>query len=496
MLTEEQAVEQLEGFQVNEKKVALQALVIMGKVDEYSDEIAKLLDDEEAPVRKEAALTLGKSKPETAKRAQNLGRTLAASFADEDKGVRAEAARAIGALGREAALAIADRLVSVLSKDTDDEVLTAAVQCLAAVGEAVRLGPFLSCNSVAALRAALVEAGRSPEARLKHAELIADRINHKDTGVRLAAVQASGEVGSACQPQHLQALADLRSWDKQPKVRRGAVQSLGRAGAVGIPYLVSFFRDDDEGVRHFAGETLGGVGGEEAATTAAELLQDSDPRVRRAALLALGKMGRDGRDWSASICAHLSDEDHATRLAAIQALSELGASDEAAALGALCEDEGKGIRQAAVSALAKMKAGGAQQALRFLDDEDPAVRQAAVKVYSPLHSKLPAELALPHVQSVARKLVDGDWRVRQAAVVAMGDLHVGAYCDNVAAMCNDDNEQVRRSAITTLIKIGSSRAHIAAFLGDSDSGVMKEAERAYADLTAKGVDDGAASECD
>mmetsp|Transcript_113906 Transcript_113906/g.332844 ORF Transcript_113906/g.332844 Transcript_113906/m.332844 type:complete len:496 (+) Transcript_113906:95-1582(+) len=495
MLSEEQAVEQLEAFQIGEKRSALQTLLELGKVEEYFDEISKLFDDEDAPVRKEVALTLGKAQPSSSKFAQRIVRNLVDSIQDDDKSVRAEVLRALAALGKEGATA-ADRIEKVLGKDKDEEPCMAAVEALAAFGEATRLGPFLNHSSPNVCRVALVEAGRSAEARKKFAHIIQDRVGHQDVSVRLAAVQASGEVGSDCTQAHLEALGALQTSDRQPKVRRAAVQALGKSGQAGVPYLMNYFHDADEGVRHFAAETLGGVGGEAAAEAAVQLLGHSDAPVRTAALMAMAKLKVDGRDRSGAVSKLLHDDDFTARLAAIQALNELCANDEARHVGALSKDESKAIRQAAVKCLTQMGKDGAEEALRFLDDEEQAVRQAAVRVFSPLHSKLPADLALPHAPAVVRKLKDEDWRVRFAAVVALGDLHTGQYANEVAVLCDDENHQVRRSAVTSLVKIGATAAHVAAFLRDEDAGVVKEAQTAYADLKANGPDSGELSECD
>lgn len=493
---EENAVEQLEAFQISEKRIALQTLAGLGKVETYSDEIAKLLDDEEAPVRKEAAFTLGKATWSSSKSSQSIARTLASSLQDEDKIVRAEVVRAIASLGKDAVNTVIDRIEKILGKEQEEEPALAVLETFAALGEGARFGSFLNHPSPNVCRVALVETGRSPEARVKFAHTIREQLGHQDTSVRLAAVQASGELGSGCSEAHLEALVALRTTDRQPKVRRAAVQAVGKAGVLGVPFLVHFFHDQDEGVRHFAAETLGGIGGETAAESAAEMVEHEDGPVRMAALMALGRLKGDGRDHSRLIAKHLHDSDFSARLAAIQALSDLNACDEARSVGALFKDDNKGIRQAAVSALAKMGKDGAEEAVRYLDDPDAAVRQAAVRVFSPLHSKLPADLALPHADEVCRKLNDDDWRVRFAAVVALGDLHTGQYATQVAVMCNDDDNQVRRSAVTALVKLGATASHVAAFLRDEDAGVRKEAEIAYADLKANGPDDDNISECD
>lgn len=215
--------------------------------------------------------------------------------------------------------------------------------------------------------------------------------------------------------------------------------------------------------------------------------------------MALGRMREKGRDEADAVATCLHDNDMATRLAAIQALSDLAAETQASALGALCEDAAKGVRQGAVCALAKLGRLGAEEALRFWDDTDPSVRQSVVKVFSPLHSKLPAEIARPYIKYLGKALQDEDWRVRLAAAVALGDLHASEMCEQVAALSGDPDKQVRRSGCTALEKMGASPALAARFLGDEDKGVRQDAEKVFAALgggKCADDDDGELSECD
>ncbi|CAK9030788.1 Hypothetical protein SCF082_LOCUS19352 [Durusdinium trenchii] len=235
----------------------------------------------------------------------------------------------------------------------------------------------------------------------------------------------------------------MRTTDPQAKVRRAAIQALGRIGPAGAVEIPAFFRDQDDGIRHFAAETLGAAGDEAAAAVCAEQLKTAGPDVKRSALLALGRMKLVA--WAPQVAGCLHDSDLATRLAAIQALSDLKAEEHAEELEALAVDGNKGVRQAAVAALAKMGSSGARWATSFLEDEDPAVRQSAVRVYSPLHSKLKASLAKPYAEMVARRLLDEDWRVRLAAVVALGDLDAQSYVEQLGALKGDPDNQVRRS---------------------------------------------------
>jgi len=496
---EDSWLDRLGSYDEGDRKVTLQSLAVLGpKAVAYASDISRLLEDEYEEVRKAAAVALGKIGIGAAGQA----RALAAALSDDDPGVRAEAARALGAFGSGVAGQHGEA-VARLARDLDEGVQLAAVECLVAVSEASRLGAFFGSAFVAVLRAALLECGRSPQARVEHAGLIADKLRHSDATVRLAAVQASGEVGAACSAAHVAALGALagggpRGREAVAKVRRAAVQALGRAGDAGVPCLLLFFGDVDEGVRFFAAETVALVGGSVAAAAVADFLAKGGAceGARQAALAALGKLRADGLAHAPAVAGHLRDADFQCRLAAIQALSDMGAASEASAVGGLAGDASPGIRQAAVAALAKMGGEGASEAVRFLEDSDPGVRQAAVKVYSPLHSKLPEKLARPYAGQVASRLLDEDWRVRLAAVVALGDLGVAQYSPQVAALRGDADNQVRRSAVVTLEKFRADPVLVAGFLGDDDRRVRDEAERAYRELGggAGAGDDGELSE--
>ena len=109
-----------------------------------------------------------------------------------------------------------------------------------------------------------------------------------------------------------------------------------------------------------------------------------------------------------SVADRLQDSSFEVRLAAIQALSDMQACSEAGSLAALAHDTSKAIRLPAVNALAKLGESGAAEVLQFLADDDYAVRSAAVRVFSPLHSKLPSDIACRYSAAVVPSLHDED----------------------------------------------------------------------------------------
>lgn len=505
---EDDVLDQLQSSDEHVRRVALESLALRsGSRDcsSYAAEVGQLLEtDDNAEVRRAAARALASLGSSEASRQQVHALLAAALRSSEEDKVRAASTRAVGLLlasggassggGGASALAnnvaAARRLQALAQDGSGEEVQLAAVEALASLGQAACLAPFFNSVFVSVCRSAVVEVGRSPSARLEHLELLAGVLAHRDTSVRLAAVQASGEVGLSCSTSLIVALGRLGSTEQNRRLRHAAVQALGRSGDGGVTELLKFLSDVDEDTRHFAAETLGSVGGEKAAASAAALLCSSEASTRCAALQALGKMNAQGRAHSKVVAMHISNEDLHCRLAAIQALSDLGDSSQAGALGMLTTDANKGVRQAAVTALAKMDVAGAAEAVKFFEDDDQAVRQAAVKVFSPLHSKLRADLAREYSEVVACRMLDEDWRVRLAAVVALGDLHAVEFVNQVGALCGDGDAQVRRSAVTTLHKLGAGVVRVAAFLGDDDAGVRGEAQRVYALLGGGlGIDD-------
>lgn len=480
-------LEQLESYDWQSRRLALQNFAGEGARSlRFVDDVVKVLADEEAEVRKAAACTLGKIGSGAGKKCVS---PLVRAIGDEDQGVRAEVSRALGLMGRELVAPHAEK-IEALAKDKGECAALAAAEALTAIGEIKRLEPFFASAHAKVRRIAVIDVGRSPEVRIEFASHIAKCVEDADLQVRSAAVHATGEIGDAASPEHIALLGAMRSKERHVKVRKATVQALGRVGQKGVNSLVEFLRDADDGVRHYTAEVVGEVGGELAADGAAEMLGDRDPLVRAAALKALGLLGGSGMPYADSIAEHLWDDDFGARLVAINSLRDLGAGSQAEALAALSEalEDNKGVRQAAVSALAYMGAEGAARVHRFLRDPEQSVRCAAVRVFNPLHSKLPSHLALPYAPHLAGCLQDEDWRVRLEAAKALGDLHAGEFAPQLAAL-NDyhggdvEGGQVKRAAIAALAKMGPDTAyHLLSFTNDTDRRVREEAEREVACL--------------
>jgi hypothetical protein len=113
----------------------------------------------------------------------------------------------------------------------------------------------------------------------------------------------------------------------------------------------------------------------------------------------------------------LNDQDPRIRAAAVEALGEVGDPSAIEALGqALAKDTDSGVREAAAEALGELGSPNAVQVLRSgLKDADGVVREAVVEAL--------ADIGGPEAERVLRQaLADSDEDVRDAAAAALAML--------------------------------------------------------------------------
>lgn len=247
-----------------------------------------------------------------------------------------------------------------------------------------------------------------------------------------------GRIGTAALPP----LCDLLRDETAPaSARQPAIDALGRMGPDAVPLLAPLLAHATPRVRAAGCEALGGIGPAGAAASAPLLLarlQDDDPAVRRAARVALGRLGAGGRSALPRLIETAGDRDVAVRLDSLEALGQLEAAPRAVlpvALAALKDEDARvrvrglellwqverhhkqlgpslaallgspDTRSPALQLVRRMGADAEQAVpalVRLLDDKDPTVRREAGK-------------ALGHVAWSAEGKVSG----RDAAILAL-----------------------------------------------------------------------------
>lgn len=354
---------------------------------------------------------------------------------------------------------------------------------------------------------------------------------HADSPLRRAVMRALASV----QHPTMSALALSLLGDPDPRVREAAVNLVnGCRSPEGIVALLERCRDEDETVRMAAVECLATVDDPRVLSTLTQVLTRDTPRVREAAARALGRVKNveatvalvaalcDGDPWVRCAAARSLGEQDAreavddlarlatmdatseVRVAAIEALGQIGGSRAQAILSALCEAGDSRVAQAALSALgqldhprviwvllAALGAGDVQRrlhivrllterrgvlattTLHWLATNDPDERVVRAALDGLAYRATPADVAAlievaadaprrpaciaalarlgPHrLPEIARGLRHPDPDVRRAVVQVLATSDEPSAAEALVAALDDEEASVRRTAATAL----------------------------------------------
>lgn len=194
---------------------------------------------------------------------------------------------------------------------------------------------------------------------------------------------------------------------EDPRVNRFLAIALGRIGHQdAVPALVAQLQAEDAEVRLNSLWALGKIGHDEAAAPVAERLQDRDEAVRTMAGYVLGVLGDPSTREPLEVA--LNDPVTAVRFNAAVALGLMGDPaalpvlarmidrDHLAALPEFGPDDRSTTIVAALRALEVLGAGGLEERLRELRDDDPdlQVREAARQVLAAANRSAESATAL------------------------------------------------------------------------------------------------------
>jgi HEAT repeat protein len=208
--------------------------------------------------------------------------------------------------------------------------------------------------------------------------------------------------------QDLLGLIKALSFQKDPLVRCGAAEALGRsADPRAVPPLLAVIGDADSDVRRAAATSLGTLGDASAVEPLLVALGDPDHSVRAAAARALGRL-RDPH--------------------AIEPL-----------VGAL-KDGYAAVREAAAGALGAIGKPAVERLLEALKDSDGAVRKGAVEGL--------VQAGAPAIGPLVKALADP--ALRQTASATLGQIGDPSAVGPLLTALKHDNDQVRRAAADTL----------------------------------------------
>lgn len=254
-------------------------------------------------------------------------------------------------------------------------------------------------------------------------------------------------------PEKLRGIALVLGWLEGPAVDQALTRLLGHESA----------RSDviEALVRH----------GSRVTALLLEQLHSDDLEVRRAAAVALGRIGDPGA--TTTLIEILDDESDLT-IPTVNALAKIGDQRAFEALLGLIGHADAAVRQAVIGALNSL--GSREMPARIiplLSDPDPNVRESAVKIAGYFGYPECAELLLDRCH-------DQDERVRRAAIEHLPFLQDERVVDTLAHSLQHETPRVRASAASAIAHMESPRVEsfLISALNDEDSWVRYFAARA------------------
>lgn len=318
---------------------------------------------------------------------------LIAALDDGDPMLRAGAARAIGALRVEKALAALVRRLECAAPEDDPE------------GEAER-GAL--CDAIVALAGPDAE-GRSPAPAARAVELLAGLLPGAGDETRLSAACALGGIAR----REDAALVALLMKDPSARVRRAAVDAIARLEPDRTPEPLHLaIADESAAVRIAAARALGASRSDSVFDDLRRLAEDEDVRVRAMAVSAVGRR-------------FAGDPEPGIRAAAL------------AVLGRACEDAAP-VALALVEAVKEIGGEAAGYVVPLLGRSEPEVVREAVRCFGDHAESAELEALLPLVSHP-------DWAVRAEVVEILAERGVRQAVPAILRRLETEQDDVVRS---------------------------------------------------
>ncbi len=378
----------------NNKELRINAAFALGEIGKPAvDALLKILKDEDGGVRAAAALALGEAKSEIA--VEPLIKTLEK---DEEHEVRVKAAQALGDIKDRRAV---EPLIKTIEKDDkDEEMLEVAIFGLGRIGDE------------------------------RAVDVLIQALKNTSGYVRAQAARALGTLKNvqAVEPL-LEALKDVDGY-----VRWDAAESLGYLGdGRAVEPLTQALRDESSLVRRSAAETLVKIGFEGIVELLTQYLQDKDCQIKRDAAESLEKIG-----WKPK-----NKTEEAYYLIAKQKWEKLNEIGEPAVqpLIHLLKDENKDIRENAAKALERMS-------WKPKDGTERAYHLIALQKWDDL-----LEVGEPAVEPLIQSLKDKNRCVREGAIKTLGKIGDRRAVEPLIHVLEDEHKEVRKEAAEALDKM-------------------------------------------
>jgi cyclophilin family peptidyl-prolyl cis-trans isomerase/HEAT repeat protein len=422
---------------------------------------AVLAGDIDAEVRQMAAFAMGLIGDASGADA------LLTALGDRDPLVQGRAAEALGLLAHKAAatpiatMMTAHIAAGALTDTTPDDLGYPK----AAATEAVRLGIYALVRLAAydALASALLDRSGEPVSRWWPVAYAFQRIaDVKAAPVLLNLLQGEGAMTRAFAARGLGLVKEQRAIaplialvakaDEPPNVRIQAVRALAALHArQAVDPLTKLLTTPnvDANLRLEAVIALGQMGDPRLADLFVDLVTETWPTMRAAALTALARTDAD--TFLTAISGLDPDRHWSVRAALATALGSFGPDRAEPRLLLMLDDSDQRVVPAVLSALVEAKAPGAEKALiARLNAEDVVVRQAAASGLGRLKSRA---AVTPLLEAYERAEKDPTYVARAATLAALADLDPNASAAVIDRALADRDWAMRVRAAALLKQI-------------------------------------------
>jgi putative membrane-bound dehydrogenase-like protein len=371
----------------NIRAQAIRALGVRG-VQESGKEIAPLVNDPNAEVRLQVAITAGR-----------LGHGNGAGVMDEDRWVRFASRVSFAKAGKVAEMA------KSLGQTAGDRS-----------GNLNWLGTWRTMDTTQAVRRGYEQMhlalGTTYDVKVVDA---LTQVDPRDTRSRVAAVEALGQI--AYMPKEW----DGHWWGTQPVKSPPPLNSVAWSGTTkAVAALTSALSDKDTSLRLAAAKALALSTGQEALPALrARLTAEGDPEVRRQIVETLG-LQKDPETLAVFAQIALDEKsDAGLRETAVNAVASIGGKEAKPTLLQLLDVPlSTATTQRVIQVVGDMRAPEAAAAFaRHAASTDAGVRLAAIKGLSNLGAKANA------LEIYTAALKDKDFKVVTQALEALGNLH-------------------------------------------------------------------------
>lgn len=473
------------------------------------ESLRELLKERKENVRAEVIMGLGRIGPDAAVAVPDLLPLLG----DKNDRIRQEATRALGRIGT----AALDSLVAA-STHQDDMIRVQALECLGPLAafhvqaqEAALKGTHDEVPEVraAALRSLaksrLTDDGLMP--------ILLEQLRHEDDRVRLAAVNCLVERRALL----TRMATDLESLltVENAGISGHAAFLLHKLGLNAAPRLLNALHQEKSRIDQIA-EALAQIG-TPVVSLLTEAAKASDPRVRRAAVLALGQVRPLAPGAVNTLTIGLNDPDLDVKLACLTAVRHIGprAKEAVPTVRAMLENPSAEIRLQVMSILAQSASRDQRlvdDLTSLLNDPDARVQRQAIdllRALGPLGRRsLPVVIGKlagpdPEVQIAAAEWIGSHGSAAAEAVPALSDLldnptpklrttasrtlggmgkSAQSALTRLIPLLTDPHIEVREATVLTLgsleLEVAVVRPHLAKALRDDRTEVRRAASKA------------------